>query len=93
MSIPAYLVKMPDIAIIDNEPGLEKMYETALASRGHKLAFVAGNCSEALEKLKMMDKTPDMIVVSFDHESDILNKIRSAYPSIVIKEVRHRKQP
>lgn len=79
---------MPNIAIIDNEPNLAQLYEAALASRGHTVAFVANNCSEAYEKLKTMDKTPDMLVVSTDHGSDILNKIKSEYPSIIIKEVR-----
>ncbi len=79
---------MPNIAIIDNEPDLAQLYESALASRGHTVAFVASNCSEAYEKLKTMDKTPDMIVVSCDHGSDILNKIKSEYPAIIIKEVR-----
>ncbi|MGA9138632.1 MAG: response regulator [Methanocella sp.] len=83
---------MPDIAIIDNEPGLAKLYETALASRGHKVAFVVSNCSEALEKLKTMEKTPDMIVVSFDHGSAMLNIIKSEYPSIIIKEVRAKER-
>ena len=90
MVITTYLTTMPSIAIIDNEPQLARLYETALASRGHKVAFVAGTCAEALEKLKAAEKTPDMIVVSFDHGSDALNQIRAAYPSIVIKEVRRK---
>jgi hypothetical protein len=39
-----------------------------------------------------MDKLPDMIVVSFDQGSDILNKIKSEYPSIIIKEVKVKGQ-
>lgn len=85
-----YLKSMPNIAIIDNEPHLAKLYETALASRGHKVAFVVNTCSEALEKLRTMERAPDMMVVSFDHESDILNKIKAEYPAIVIKEVRRK---
>jgi CheY-like chemotaxis protein len=83
-----HLTTMPNIAIIDNEPSLAKLYEEALASRGHNVAFVVSSCSEAYEKLKTMDNRPDMIVVSTDHASDILNKIKSEYPSIIIKEVR-----
>lgn len=92
MVIATYLTTMPNIAIIDNEPNLAKLYETALASRGHKVSFVANDCSEAYEKLKTMDKLPDMIVVSFDQGSDILNKIKSEYPSIIIKEVKVKGQ-
>jgi DNA-binding NtrC family response regulator len=79
---------MPNIAIIDNEPNLAQLYESALASRGHTVAFVASNCSEAYEKLKAMDKRPDVIVVSTDHGSDVLKKIKSEYPSIIIKVIR-----
>ena len=88
----AYLTGMPNIAIIDNEPQLAQLYETALASRGHKVAFVVGTCAEALEKLKTMAKTPDMIVVSADHEADALNQIKAAYPSLIVKEVRRKAQ-
>jgi CheY-like chemotaxis protein len=83
---------MPNIAIIDNEPNLAQLFESALASRGHTVAFVANSCSEAYEKLKTMEKAPDMIVVSTDHGSDILNKIKSEYPSVIIKEVRVKEQ-
>jgi CheY-like chemotaxis protein len=88
MVITTYLTSMPNIAIIDNEPDLAKLYAAALASKGHNLTFVASNCSEALEKLRTIEKIPDMIVVSFDQGSDILNVIKSEYPSIIIKEVR-----
>ncbi len=81
---------MPKIALIDNEPNLAKLYEDALATRGHTVAFVVSSCSEAYEKLKTMDQLPDMIVVSFDHESEMLNKIKAEFPSIVVREVRPR---
>ncbi len=81
---------MPNIAIIDNEPQLAKLYEDALASRGHKVVFVASSCSEAYDKLKAMENKPDMIVVSFDHKSEALIKIKSEFPSIIVKEVRAR---
>ena len=83
---------MPNIAIIDNEPGLDKLYETTFALKGHQLAFVASSCSEAYEKLLAMEKKPDMIVVSYDHESEALNKIKSEFPSIIIREVRKDKK-
>ncbi|WP_424357589.1 hypothetical protein [Methanocella sp. MCL-LM] len=92
MVIATYLTTMPNIAIIDNEPQLAKLFETALASRGHKVAFVVGTCGEALETLKTIDKTPDMLVVSADHEADTLNQIRAAFPSIIVKEVRRKAQ-
>jgi hypothetical protein len=79
---------MPNIAIIDNDLSLTRLYEDALASRGHKVVFVVGHCSEAYEKLKTIETLPDMIVVSFDHESDILGEIKSEFPSIIVKEVR-----
>lgn len=82
---------MPNIAIIDNDPELAKVCELAFASRGHTLAFLANNCSEAFEKLKTMDKTPDMLIVCVDHESDVLNRIKSEFPAIIIKEVRGKK--
>ena len=82
---------MPSIAIIDNDPELAKVCELAFASRGHKLAFHANTCAEAYEKLSTLEKKPDMIVISFDHESAMLDKIKSEYPSIVIREVRSKK--
>ena len=81
---------MPKIALIDNEPNLAKLYEDALASRGHTVAFVVDSCTEAYQKLKTMEQLPDMIVVSFDHESEMLKKIKSDFPSIVVKEVKPR---
>lgn len=90
MIVNTYMTEMPNIAIIDNEPQLAKLYEDAIAFRGHKVVFIAGSCAEAYEKLKTMDQTPDMIVVSFDHESDALKMIKSEYPSIIVKEVRAR---
>lgn len=83
---------MPSIAIIDNDPELAKVCELAFASRGHKLAFHADTCSEAYEKLSTLEETPDMIVISFDHESAMLNRIKSEYPSIIIREVRGKKK-
>lgn len=82
---------MPSIAIIDNDPNMAKICETAFASRGHKLAFHASTCAEALEKLRALEKKPDMIVVSSDYESPALDQIRSEYPSIVIREAGRKK--
>lgn len=83
---------MPNIAIIDSDPNLAKICETAFASRGHTLVFHASNCFEAFEKLRTSEKIPDMLVVSSDHESDALKTIKSEYPSIIIKEVRGKGQ-
>ncbi|WP_148266637.1 hypothetical protein [Methanocella arvoryzae] len=79
---------MPSIAIIDSDPNMARICETAFASRGHTLAFHAANCAEALEKLRASTKTPDMIVVSSDHGSEALKTIKSEHPSIIVKEVR-----
>jgi CheY-like chemotaxis protein len=83
---------MPSIAIIDNQPELAKLYQDTLAIKGHTVAFVVSSCAEAYEKLKTTEKKPDMIVVSFDHKSEALKKIKSEYPDIIVKEVRAGKQ-
>lgn len=79
---------MPNIALIENDPNMVKMCETAFTVRGYVLVFHAGSCAEALEKLRTSEIRPDMIVVSSDHESEALKTIKSEYPSIIIKEVR-----
>lgn len=92
MLMPAQLEAMPNIAIIDNEPFLARLYEDALASRGHKVVFVVSSCPEAYEKLKAAKTLPDMIVVSSDHGSELLARIKSEFPSINVKEVHPRKR-
>jgi CheY-like chemotaxis protein len=78
----------PSIAIVDDEPDLQKLYKLAIASKGYRIAYVASDGTDALEKQRAVNNKPDIIIM--DHRMPTKNgvettkEILSAYPSTKI---------
>lgn len=78
----------PSIAIVDDEPDLQKLYKLAIASKGYRIAYVASDGTDALEKQRAVNNKPDIIIM--DHRMPTKNgvettkEILSAYPNTKI---------
>lgn len=42
--------KKPFVAIVDDEPDLQKLYRLAISSRGYPISYIASDGTDALEK-------------------------------------------
>jgi len=77
-------VSRPVVAIVDDEPDLQKLYKLAIASRGYPIAYVASDGTDALEKQRSSPHKPCIIVM--DHRMPTKNgvettkEILSEYP-------------
>ncbi len=75
----------PSIAIVDDEPDLQKLYKLAIASKGYRISYVASDGTDALEKQRVVQNKPDIIIM--DHRMPTKNgvettkEILSAYPN------------
>jgi len=80
--------RKPSIAIVDDEPDLQKLYKLAIASKGYRIAYVASDGTEALEKQRAASNKPDIIIM--DHRMPTKNgvettkEILSGYPDTKI---------
>jgi len=78
----------PSIAIVDDEPDLQKLYKLAIASKGYRIAYVASDGTDALEKQRTVNNKPDIIIM--DHRMPTKNgvettkEILSGYPKTKI---------
>jgi two-component system chemotaxis response regulator CheY len=63
------------IAIVDDEPDLQKLYKLAIASRGYKIAYVASDGTDALEKQRAAQPKPDIIIM--DHRMPTKNGVET----------------
>ena len=72
------------VAIVDDEPDLQKLYKLAIASRGYQIAYIASDGTDALEKQRAAPQKPCIIVM--DHRMPTKNvvettkEILSTYP-------------
>ena len=77
--------KRPSVAIVDDEPDLQKLYKLAIASRGYRIAYVASDGTDAVDKQQSAPNKPCIIVM--DHRMPTKNgvettrEILSKYPN------------
>lgn len=64
---------MLKVAIVDDEPDLQRLYKLALASRGYKVVFIANDGTDAVEKNL---QTPARIII-MDHRMPTKNGIET----------------
>jgi two-component system chemotaxis response regulator CheY len=78
----------PSIAIVDDEPDLQKLYKLAIASKGYRIAYVASDGTDAIEKQRAVPDKPGIIIM--DHRMPTKNgvettkEILSKYPDTKI---------
>ena len=76
--------KKTSVAIVDDEPDLQKLYKLAIASRGYAITYIASDGTDALEKQKTAPHKPDIIIM--DHRMptkngvETMKEILSLYP-------------
>ncbi len=59
------------VAIVDDEPDLQRLYQLALSSRGYDIVFVANDGTDAVEKDRV---TPARIII-MDHRMPTKNGV------------------
>lgn len=69
------------IAIVDDEPDLQKLYKLAIASRGYGISYVASDGTDAMDKQQNVPKKPCIIVM--DHRMPTKNGVETT------KEILH----
>ena len=67
--------KRPAIAIVDDEPDLQKLYKLAIASNGYRIAYVASDGTDALEKQSQLEPKPEIIIM--DHRMPTKNGVET----------------
>ena len=67
--------RKPNVAIVDDEPDLQKLYKLAIASRGYRISYVASDGTEALEKQNDTPHKPDIIIM--DHRMPTKNGVEA----------------
>jgi two-component system, chemotaxis family, chemotaxis protein CheY len=61
------------VAIVDDEPDLQRLYKLALSTRGYDIAFVANDGTDAVEKNRA---TPAQIII-MDHRMPTKNGVEA----------------
>lgn len=64
---------MLKVAIVDDEPDLQRLYTLALSSKGYDIAFVANDGTDAVEKER---STPAPIII-MDHRMPTKNGVEA----------------
>ena len=64
---------MLNVAIVDDEPDLQRLYQLALSSRGYDIVFVANDGTDAVEKNR---KTPAQVII-MDHRMPTKNGVEA----------------
>ncbi len=64
---------MLKVAIVDDEPDLQRLYQLALSSKGYDIAFVANDGTDAVEKNR---KTPARVII-MDHRMPTKNGVEA----------------
>jgi DNA-binding response OmpR family regulator len=67
--------RKPIIAIVDDEPDLQKLYKLAIASKGYRISYVASDGTDALEKQRAVPDKPDIIIM--DHRMPTKNGVET----------------
>jgi two-component system chemotaxis response regulator CheY len=63
------------VAIVDDEPDLQKLYKLAIASRGYRISYVASDGTDAIEKQQSAPNKPCIIVM--DHRMPTKNGVET----------------
>lgn len=71
----------PYVAIVDDEPDLQKLYKLAITSRGYPLSYVASDGTDALEKHKNSARKPEIIIM--DHRMPTRNGVETTKEILV----------
>ncbi len=64
---------MLSVAIVDDEPDLQRLYQLALSSRGYHIAFVANDGTDAVDK---NHKSPAQVII-MDHRMPTKNGVEA----------------
>ncbi|HEY3422754.1 MAG TPA: response regulator [Methanocellaceae archaeon] len=64
---------MLNVAIVDDEPDLQRLYQLALSSRGYQIAFVANDGTDAVDK---NHKSPAQVII-MDHRMPTKNGVEA----------------
>lgn len=64
---------MLKVAIVDDEPDLQRLYQLALSSKGYEIVFVANDGTDAVEKNR---KTPAQVII-MDHRMPTKNGVEA----------------
>ena len=64
---------MLKIAIVDDEPDLQRLYQLALESKGYDIVFVANDGTDAVDK---MQKSPAQVII-MDHRMPTKNGVEA----------------
>ncbi|HTX44454.1 MAG TPA: response regulator [Methanocella sp.] len=64
---------MLKVAIVDDEPDLQRLYQLALSSRGYDIAFVANDGTDAVEKNR---RSPARVII-MDHRMPTKNGVEA----------------
>jgi two-component system chemotaxis response regulator CheY len=64
---------MLKIAIVDDEPDLQRLYQLALKSKGYDIVFLASDGTDAIEKEQ---KTPAQVII-MDHRMPTKNGVEA----------------
>jgi two-component system chemotaxis response regulator CheY len=62
---------MLNVAIVDDEPDLQRLYQLALTSKGYNIVFVANDGTDAVEK---NHKSPAQVII-MDHRMPTKNGV------------------
>ncbi len=75
------------VAIVDDEPDLQKLYKLAIASRGYRISYVASDGTDAIEKQESTPCKPCIIVM--DHRMPTKNGVETTKE--ILKQYPHTK--
>jgi two-component system, chemotaxis family, chemotaxis protein CheY len=64
---------MMNIAIVDDEPDLQRLYKLALTSRGYNIVYIANDGTDAIDKNAKAEVKPDIIIM--DHRMPTKNGV------------------
>ncbi|WP_231844956.1 response regulator [Methanocella arvoryzae] len=67
--------KKPFVAIVDDEPDLQKLYRLAISSRGYPISYIASDGTDALEKQSKANHKPDIVII--DHRMPTKNGVET----------------
>ncbi|MCD1294838.1 response regulator [Methanocella sp. CWC-04] len=66
---------MTNIAIVDDEPDLQRLYKLALTSKGYNIVYIANDGVDAIEKNNNSNVKPDVIIM--DHRMPTKNGVET----------------
>ncbi|HMK47918.1 MAG TPA: response regulator [Methanocella sp.] len=65
----------PFVAIVDDEPDLQKLYRLAISSKGYPISYIASDGTDALEKQSRAGNKPDIVIM--DHRMPTKNGVET----------------